>query len=1395
MTEESYPGPERIAVVGMAARFPGAPDVDAFWRNLRGGVESIARLTDEEILASGADADLLSRPDFVRAYGVLDEADLFDPDFFDLTPRDAELMDPQHRLFLEQAWRALEHAGCDPSSFPGPIGVFGGSNLNSYLLALVARHGTRAADVLQARIRADKDFLTTLVSYKLDLRGPSYAVQTACSTSLVAVHLACQSLIDFHCDMALAGGVSVGAPLRGGYVAREGVLSPDGHCRAFDARGEGTVEAAGVGVVALKRLSDALADGDRVHAVILASAVNNDGAQKVGFTAPSVEGQIEVVATAHALARVPAESITYVEAHGTATPMGDPVEVTALTQAFGTESRGFCALGSVKTNVGHLDAAAGVASLIKAVLALEHGEIPPSLHFEEPNPEIDFAGSPFYVADRLLPWAPPAGVPRRAGVSSFGIGGTNAHVVLEEAPREAVRRRGDGPELLVLSARTPEALDALSAATAERLESHPDLDPGDLAFTLQQGRRAFPHRRALVAASAAEAAALLRSADPAEVVTARAAELDPGVAFLFSGLGTQYAGMGRELYEREPVFRAAMDRCFAILRDRWGMDLREKLYGAATPAPGAAGSGPDLRAMLRGTGGPSEGDPLQGARWGHPAMFAVGWALAETWRSRGIEPRAVAGHSLGEYVAACVAGVFSLEDALTLVVRRAELLEPIRGSMAAVGLPEAEVRAVLADLAAEGEAPALAAVNAPRSCVVSGTAEAVARFAERMRARGETVLPLAVLHPFHSPLLEPTREELARVLAGMRRNAPEVPLAANATGRWLRPEEARSVEYWVEHLTAPVRFAECVERLRGLAGNAGEPVLLELGPGAVLGSWARQQGAERVASSLRHGEQGGSDLALLRRAVGQLWCWGVPVDWRRQGDTEGRRRVVLPGHPMSRRRYWLLDVPATQAAAGAPEGRLSTTRWRQLPDAEDAGAEAFAGERVVVFGGAGAAGVASRLHAAGAGPVRVEAGDAFRDEGARCTVRPGEPGDFVRLAEALRARGWDGPVHALHLWCLDGDAAEAAVDAPRLWAEALAGAGFPGEGSTLLAATRGARAVLGTEELHPAQAPVAALLPEAARALPGVRVRAVDVEARAWEEAVLREAADLRADDARLPEVAWRGTGRWEPFRAPLPAPGKRGARTRLREEGVYLVAGGPGGVVARHRPLPDGDGPGAGVAGRRRGRRGAGRGHARRGRGADDPLLPGGRRRGRGLPGHLRRRAHPWRGGSHRGRRLGRAGRRRPLRGDRPGGGRGAARAPLRPRHRDAGDGARGRLRPRPGRGRGGPGAPRAPRRGPVRGSPHRAGADAGGDVRACAGSGADRRGRRLLRAGRRLAAGDSAPFRAERALPGGAPAARALRGRHPGPPGRGDRAAADGPGGRRPARPRPRRAVARRE
>ncbi|HEY4593366.1 MAG TPA: type I polyketide synthase, partial [Thermoanaerobaculia bacterium] len=595
---------------------------------------------------------VLARPSYVKARGVLDGVDLFDAPFFDIPPREAEMLDPQHRLFLESAFHALESAGYDPARFPGAIGVYAGVSANMYVLrnVLASAGALQAGGENQAMLGGDKDFLATRLSYKLNLRGPSFTVQTACSTSLVATHLACRALLGRECDMALAGGVSATVPQVTGYHYQEGgISSPDGHCRAFDAQARGTVGGSGVGVVVLKRLSDALAAGDTIHAVIRGTAINNDGSRKVGYTAPGVDGQAGVIAAAQALAGVSPDEIGYVEAHGTGTPLGDPIEIAALTRAFraGTERAGFCAIGSVKTNLGHLDAAAGIAGLIKTTLVLERGEIPPSLHFQEPNPRIDFASSPFFVNAGLRPWTSEGG-PRFAGVSSFGIGGTNAHAVLESAPAAVASGDSRPFQLLVLSARSGDALEAATGNLAAHLRRHPAVPLADAAYTLQVGRRLLGHRRVLVARDAADAAAALFSRDPERLLTRPWDGSRRPVVFLFPGQGAQYAGMGRELYEREPAYRAALDACAGILAPHLnGVDLLQTLH----PEPDDAGA--DLR--------------LQETELAQPALFAVEYALARLWMEWGVHPEAMLAHSLGEYVAACLAGVFSLEDALALV--------------------------------------------------------------------------------------------------------------------------------------------------------------------------------------------------------------------------------------------------------------------------------------------------------------------------------------------------------------------------------------------------------------------------------------------------------------------------------------------------------------------------------------------------------------------------------------------------------------------------------------------------------------------------------------------------------------------------------------------------------
>ncbi|MFN2416207.1 MAG: type I polyketide synthase [Pyrinomonadaceae bacterium] len=871
-----------VAVVGLALRFPGARSAEEFWRNLRDGVESVAFFSDEELLAAGTRPELLARPDFVRAYGALEGVELFDAPFFGFTPREATIMDPQHRLFLECAWEALEHAGLDPETYGGAVGVFGGAGLNTYLGNLFADPEFAATiDHFQAGVANDKDFLTTRVSYKLNLKGPSVVIQSACSTSLVAVHMACQSLLSGACDTAMAGGVTVIAQQRRGYLYQEGgIMSPDGHCRAFDARAGGTVGGSGVGVVVLKRLEDAMADGDSIHAVIKGSAINNDGAVKVGYTAPSVDGQAEVIRTAQAVAGVEPETVTYVEAHGTGTELGDPIEVAALTGAFGaaTRKKNFCAIGSVKSNFGHLDAAAGVAGFIKAALALEHRTIPPSLHFTEPNPRIDFAASPFYVSVSAEPW-PAGATPRRAGVSSFGIGGTNAHVVLEEAPRLPDSGASRPAQLLILSARTRTALEAMTDNLSRHIEEHPGINLADAAYTLKVGRRGFRHRRALVCRDAAEAAEALASRRPGRLFEGETAG-EPSIVFMFPGQGAQHVGMGRELYETEKTFRDAFDLCAELLAPRLGADLREVVY----PAGGAT---EEAGARLRQTA------------FTQPALFAVEYALAHVWLGWGVRPRALVGHSVGEYVAACLAGVFTLEDALRLVAERAALMQSLRpGAMTAVALSEDEVGRML------GASLSVASVNTPASCVVSGPVEAVEEFERRLAERGAEGRRLSVSHAFHSAMTEPILETFAAAFEDVALRPPETPYLSNVTGRWVTREEATDPRYWAAHLRRTVRFAD------GLGLLLSEPsrVLVEVGPGRALCGFVKQHpSANAVAAipSMRHARERKSDAGVLLEAAGRLWLAGASSDWAAFYAGERRRRLHLPTYPFERQRYWV----------------------------------------------------------------------------------------------------------------------------------------------------------------------------------------------------------------------------------------------------------------------------------------------------------------------------------------------------------------------------------------------------------------------------------------------------------------------------------------------------------
>ncbi|MEH1793155.1 beta-ketoacyl synthase N-terminal-like domain-containing protein [Nostoc sp.] len=906
-----------IAIIAVAGRFSGAKDIESFWHNLRDGVESISWLTDEELINSGVSLDLLNHPNYVKASSVLSDIELFDANFFAYSAKEAELIDPQQRLFLELAWEAVEKAGYDPQTYNGLIGVYGGVGMSRYLLNnLYPNHQLLATiDPIQLGISNDKDFLPTRVAYKLNLTGPAVNVQTACSTSLVAVHVACQSLLNGECDIALAGGVTLSIPQKIGYLHQEGmILSPDGHCRTFDAKAQGTIAGSGAGIVVLKRLKDAISDRDYIHAIIKGSAINNDGAMKVGYTAPSVSGQAAVIGEAQALAGVDAETISYIEAHGTATPLGDPIEIAALTQAFNqtTDKKGFCAIGSLKTNLGHLDTAAGVAGLIKTVLALQHKMLPPSLHYQTPNPKIDFANSPFYVNTTLTEWKT-NNTPRRAGVSSFGMGGTNAHVILEEAPVFEQGSRGAGGQgrnyqLLVLSAKTASALEQATANLITHLKEYPELNLGDVAYTLNSGRQGFNYRRMLICQDLEDTVKGLSNLEPKQFFTNYTEITERSVVFMFPGQGSQYVNMAREIYETETVFKEQVDYCSEILKPLLGLDLRHIIYPSEEKIDEVS-------------------KQLQQTAIAQPAIFVIEYALAKLWQSYGVEPQAAIGHSIGEYVAATLAEVFSLEDALSLVAARGQMMQQLpSGAMLSVPLPADKLKSLL------GQELSIAAINQPSQCVVSGSIAAVETLQNQLAAQGIECQPLHTSHAFHSQMMEPILEAFAERVKKVTLNPPKLPYISNLTGTWITVTQATNPDYYAQHLRSTVLFAQGVEKLLATP----EQVLLEVGPGHTLTTLVKRHpdkaSTQTILTSVRHPQEKQSDSRVLFTTFGQLWLAGVKVDWFGFYSQDEYYRLPLPTYPFERQRYWI-DPP--QKAAWEQLQTLPTTSqlWTSLTQA------------------------------------------------------------------------------------------------------------------------------------------------------------------------------------------------------------------------------------------------------------------------------------------------------------------------------------------------------------------------------------------------------------------------------------------------------------------------------
>lgn len=892
-----------IAIIGMAGRFPGARNATELWDKLAAGVECITFFEDDE-LSPLIDPALSQDKNYVKAKGIVDGADTFDAAFFGMTPREAEIMDPQHRLFLETSHEALENAGYAPDQFEGAIGVFGGSGFMSYFVNNLEKCPEASGSVggLVKVLSNDKDYMPTRVAYKLNLNGPCVSIGTACSTSLVAVVNAVTGLVNNQCDMAIAGGVTIDTPLNCGYLyEEEGMHSPDGHCRPFDAKAQGTVMGNGVAIVVLRRLADALRDGDHIAAVIRGVGINNDGSQKVSFSAPGVGGQAAAIAMAHANADIDPETISYVEGHGTATPLGDPIEVAALTQAFRarTNATGFCALGSIKGNVGHLDTAAGVTGLIKVALSLQHRQIPPSLHFEKPNPQIDFANSPFYVNASLAEWKANGGL-RRAGVSSFGMGGTNAHVVCEEAPETVPSGPSRPRQLLLLSAKTSSALDAATRQLSQHLQRNPQSDLADVCYTLARGRVALPHRRFVVCHDTADAANVLTQLPPQKSATRQIPLRTPEIVFVFPGQGSQYLNMGQRLYEREEVFRNNLDLCAELLAPELDCDLRGVLFAADS----------------------NTAEALHRTSFTQPAIFSVSYSLAKLWQSWGVQPGTMIGHSIGEFVAACLAGVFSLEGALRLVAKRGKLMEALpRGSMLSVRLSAAEMQGRLgADLS-------IAAINGPSLCVVSGPVEAIGKLQSDLETASVPCRLLQTSHAFHSAMVEPVVAPFTQCCAQVRLSAPRIEIVSTVTGKRLTQAQATDPQYWGRHLREPVRFADGIQTV----WQAPERVLLEVGPGNTGTILARQQMADikkQVAiSSLGTSVADDAECTALCLAVGQLWLMGARVDWKSYYQAEQRQRLPLPTYPFERKRFWI--EPARYNMPSIPESSDSSVNGHE----------------------------------------------------------------------------------------------------------------------------------------------------------------------------------------------------------------------------------------------------------------------------------------------------------------------------------------------------------------------------------------------------------------------------------------------------------------------------------
>jgi acyl transferase domain-containing protein len=1148
-----------IAIVGLSGRFPGAKSVGEFWDNLAAGRESI-RLDD----ASSVRAEDEGRGHWVKVNGLMQAVDLFDAPFFGFNPREAEMMDPQHRIFLECAWEALEHAGYQVGDSKRSVGVFAGAALSGYIAGQLS-DDAHLLETLPVIIANDKDYLATRISYKLNLCGPSLTVQCACSTSLVAVHLACQSLIAGECDAALAGGISMALPRIDNYYYLPGsLLSPDGRCRAFDARAKGTAFAEGAGIVLLMRLEDALRDGYSIYSVILGSAVNNDASLKAGYTAPSIEGQVDVIRQAQAVAGVRPSDISYIEAHGTGTVLGDAVELAALTRVFmsDTTAVGMCGLGSVKTNIGHLSTAAGVAGLIKTALALEKRIIPASLNFEVPNPDLDLKTSPFYITSEVTPWRTRCDAPRRAGVSSFGVGGTNSHIVLEEPPAVSQSPNARAWNVLPISAKNEAALSAATDQLRDYLMLSSDEMFASAVYTQQIGRRDFEHRRALICSDRKDAVAAPESSD--RVFTRKLSSDPPVIAFMFPGQGAQYVGMGAGLYNTEKVFREHVDICTEHLKRDHDVDLAALLHGETAPS---------AEAQMQ----------LQETALAQPALFVTEYALGQLIMSWGISPAFMIGHSIGEYVAACLSGVLSMEDALRLVAARGRLMQQMPpGAMLSVVLSPDELALLGTDLD-------IAAINAPNQCVVAGAINRITELERILTGKDVACRRLYTSHAFHSSMMDTMLEPFSREVAKASIGGPRLPYISSLTGRFVTEAELREIGYWSRQIREPVQFAQGIENLIA----SGATLLLEVGPGRGLSTLARQNKVETrnatVIDLMPDAKTGTSDAFWLMRALGKIWIAGASVNWSNLYPEEKPRRIALPTYPFTRQRYWIEPQKRESSAPGSGMKSqvvnwLYTPTWKRLgPISPEAVPIRPGAETILIFcdpAGVGRS-IGARWNSTSKRIIFAEPGQSFQKRTENdYVVDPKNVNDYQELVSDVLADGTKLD-RVVHLWSLMPQEGKSEIDIFRKGQDcglfsvlyllrSLVAAGCA-EQLAIDIVSAGLFDVLGTETLLPCNATLLALGKVAPQEHQNITCRVFDLEAARLTDATPSDLSDLSYHLSNTTDdliVALRHGGRWVPRYDRILTDRLPDTSPRLREGGVYLITGGLGKIgltLARH--------------------------------------------------------------------------------------------------------------------------------------------------------------------------------------------------------------------------------------